>query len=161
VTIPNVEYFFEQAERLIAPVRPGATRQVDLRRAISSVLAAAADEFVGRTKRAALEYGLAYRSIDHRTLRSLCEEIAKPILAARYREYQPEGGFAAELKSFAAIVVELQLSRHQADYDPMIRFDRSDAVAAIGRGRTSLHRFRQSPASHRTRFLALLLFPPR
>jgi hypothetical protein len=84
VTIPNAEHFFEQAERLIAPVRPGATRQVDLRRAISSayyavfhgVLAAAADEFVGRTKRAALEYSLAYRSIDHRTLSPRSAEVA-------------------------------------------------------------------------------------
>jgi hypothetical protein len=169
VTSPNAEHLFQQAERLIAPTGPGPARQVDIRRAISSayygvfhaVLAAAADEFVGSTKRASIEYGLAYRSVDHRALRDLCADVAKPTLPGRYRPYEPEGGFKPDLKAFAATVVELLQSRQEADYDPLVRLKRSDAVLAVSTARSTLRRFNTSSAAGRTAFLALLLFPPR
>lgn len=169
MTIPNVEHFLDQAERLIASSGRGAARQADLRRAISSayyglfhaMVAAAADAFVGRTKRASLEYGLAYRSVDHRTLRELCAEVVKPRMTSRYRRYEPENGFGADLKFFATAVVELQLSRHEADYDPLVRLKRSDALLALGSARTAVQRFNRASAAGRIAFLALLLFPPR
>jgi hypothetical protein len=169
VTIPNVEHFFEQAERLIAPTGPGAARQTDLRRAISGayyglfhgLLSAAADEFVGSTKRTSIEYGLAYRSVDHRTLRDLSVELAKPSLSAKYRRYEPEGGFGPDLQALASIVIELQLSRHGADYDPGVHLKRSDALLAVNTARIGLQRFDRCSGARRTAFLALLLFPPR
>jgi hypothetical protein len=97
VPIPNAEHLLDQAEPLIAPVGPGAPRQVDLRRAISSayyavfhaVLAAAADEFVGRARRAETAYGLVYRRIDHGALRELCAELNRPSLAANTNGMSP------------------------------------------------------------------------
>jgi hypothetical protein len=135
VPIPNAEHLLDQAERLIAPVGPGAPRQVDLRRAISSayyavfhaVLAAAADEFVGWAQRAETAYGLVYRRIDHGALRELCAELNKP----------------------------------SADYDPMIRLKRSDALLAVSSARSALARLRDTSPDVRRIFLALLLFPPR
>jgi len=64
MTIPNVEHLLDQANRLIAPAGRGAARQVDLRRAISNayyavfhgLLAAAADEFIGRARRHSADY---------------------------------------------------------------------------------------------------------
>lgn len=169
MTIPNAEHLFEQAERLTLPSGRGAARQVDLRRAASSayyglfhaVMAAAADEFVGRSKRASMEYGLIYRSIDHRSLRELCAEVAKPVRSARYRRYEPEGGFGPELKAFAVALGELQRGRYEADYDPTIRLKRSDALAAVLTARSACQRLRDTSPEVRRIFLALLLFPPR
>jgi hypothetical protein len=169
LTIPNVEHLLAQAEQLIAPGSPGAPRQADLRRAISNayyavfhtVLAASADEFIGRTRRHETVYGLAYRRIDHTALRDLCTELNKPTLPLRYRRFQPEPGFGTDLTLFARHLVELQQRRHAADYDPMIRLKRSDALAAVATARTALLRFRQCSIDARRIFLALLLFPPR
>jgi hypothetical protein len=85
VTILNPDHLFEQADKLISPPPAGPPRQVDLRRAISSsyyglfhaCLVAAADEFVGVTQRATSRYALVYRSIDHKTLREVCNEAKK------------------------------------------------------------------------------------
>lgn len=167
--IPNAEHFFDQAERLIAPARRGAVRQADLRRGISSayyglfhtILTAAADEFVGRRRRSSVAYGLAYRSIDHRILRDLCAEVAKPVLPGKYRRYEPERGFSSDLKAFAAMFGELQRSRHEADYDPLLALKRSDASLVLTGARTAWQRFNRASARDRTVFLALLLFPPR
>lgn len=152
-----------------APSGPGAPRQADLRRAISGayygvfhgVLAAAADRFIGRTRRASVEYALAYRSIDHKWLRDLCAEVKKPILPAKYKTYEPEGGFVAELKGFAAAVFDLQESRHDADYNPLLHLKRSDAVIAISTARSALRRLNGASDVQRAILLALLLFPPR
>src|SRR5947207_2881447 len=90
LTIVNPEHLFEQADKLSSSAS-GAPRQADLRRAISSayygifhaVMTAAADQFVGVTKRSTSRYGLVYRSVDHAWLRTLCEEVKKPTMAAR------------------------------------------------------------------------------
>src|ERR1700751_1842071 len=90
VAILNPDHLFEQADKLISPPPAGPPRQVDIRRAISAayygvfhaVLAAAADQFVGVTKRSTSQYGLVYRSVDHLWLKKLCEEVKKPTLKA-------------------------------------------------------------------------------
>lgn len=168
MAIPNAEHLFEQAERAVA-AGLGAPRQTDLRRAVSNayygvfhaVLAAAADHFVGATKRDTKAYGLVYRSVDHRALRDLCLEVKKPTLTARYARYQPEKGFGEHLQAFAAAYSELYEKRHSADYDPLVRIRRADVVAAIDTARSALRRFAGASARRRTAFLTLLLFPPR
>lgn len=142
---------------------------MDLRRAISgayygvfhTVLAAAADEFIGRTRRASVEYALAYRSVDHRWLRDLCIEVKKPTLPAKYTSYQPTGGFSVDIKEFSAAVADLQESRHDADYNPRLHLKRSDAVIAINMARSAAQKLDQVVTGQKTAFLALLLFPPR
>jgi hypothetical protein len=79
------EHLCDQAERLVAPPPAGPPRQVDIRRAVSAAyyaifhasVTAAADQIVGRTKRAGSEYGLVCRSIDHRWLRELCDDVKR------------------------------------------------------------------------------------
>jgi hypothetical protein len=169
LAILNPEHLFEQADRLIAPPPAGPPRQVDLRRAISSAyygvfhaaLTAAADEFVGKTKRTTKQYSLVYRSIDHKNLRDLCTELKKQNLPAKYARYQPANGFGRNIPEFAAAVLELQEKRHAADYDPAIRIKSSDAVLAVETARTALRRFGQASATRRKAFLGLLLFQPR
>jgi uncharacterized protein (UPF0332 family) len=168
VTVPNPEHFFEQADRLISP-SAGAPRQVDLRRAISAAyygvfhaaLTAAADQFVGATKRSNSQYALVYRSIDHKALRDICKEVQKPTLPRKYEPYKPTKGFGPNIRAFAGAALELYEKRLAADYDPLIRIKREDALLAVGTARSALHRFQKAGVSRRKTFLALLLFPPR
>jgi len=164
----NHKHLFEQAERLAAPAAD-APKQVDIRRAISSayyglfhfVLTAAADQYIGVTKRATSEYGRVYRSVDHKSLRELCEDVKKPTLPAKYAVHQPAGGFGPNIVAFATAVVDLQEKRHSADYDPMIRVKLSDAQLAIRTAKAAIRRFNQARSARRKAFLSLLLFPPR
>lgn len=169
MAILNPEHLFEQAEKLIAPPPAGPPRQVDIRRAISAayyavfhaMLTAAADQFVGVTKRSTSQYGLVYRSVDHKWLRILCEEVKKPTLPSKYAPHAPPNGFGTNIADFAAAVLELQEKRHAADYDPLIRVKSLDAALAISTARAALERFKKASATRRKAFLSLLLFPPR
>jgi hypothetical protein len=167
VAILNPRHFFDQADRLITPVR-GAPRQVDLRRAISNAYyglfhaasIAAADEFVGKTKQSEAIYALVYRSIQHRTLRQLCEDIGRPTIPSKYQPYLPPRGLSHGLAVLARTVVDLQAKRHAADYDPMLRLSVVDAQMAVRTAKLALTLFEMVRRSRRV-FLLLLLFPPR
>jgi hypothetical protein len=169
LTIPNPEHLFEQAERLIGASPAGRPRQVDIRRAISAAyygvfhatITAAADQVVGVVSRSTNRYALVYRSVDHSRLRALCEQARKGDLPPKLVPHAPAEGFGAEISAFAAAVLDLQQQRHSADYDPLIRVNTSNAVAAITLARAALRHFRSSGASEREAFLMLLLFEPR
>jgi uncharacterized protein (UPF0332 family) len=164
----NPDHLFEQADKLITP-QTGRPRQVDIRRAISAAyyaifhatITAAADQFVGMTNRDESRYGLLYRSVDHKWLRELCNEVQKSTPSSSFRPYTPSGGFGGDIAAFAAAVVALQVNRHTADYDVMVRMNRSDAVLAIAEARAALGRFDRANQQQRLAFLSLLLFSPR
>ena len=167
VLVPD--HLFDQAGQLAsAPSGGGVRRQADLRRAISSayygvfhaILTEAADVFVGKTLRHTPRYALLYRSIDHRSLRGVCEQVVKQSLSAKYLPYEPRGGFGSDLRSLATAVIDLHEKRLSADYDPRFRATRSDALLAVARGRAALDRFKSARATQRKTFLALV-FPPR
>lgn len=169
MAILNPDHLFEQAAKLIAPPPAGPPRQVDLRRAISAayysvfhyILTAAADEFIGVTKRTTNRYTLVYRSIDHRGLRELCNEMKKPQQTAKYQNYAPANGFGPNIQAFASAVIELQEKRHIADYDPSSRVKTSDARLAIATAKSAIQRFQKASKTRQKAFLTLLLFPPR
>jgi hypothetical protein len=169
VTILNSEHLFEQADKLISPPPAGPPRQVDIMRAISAAyygvfhatITAAADQFVGVTKRSTSQYALVYRSVDHGWLRTLCEEVKKSTLTAKYAPHAPSNGFGPNIVAFSAAVLELQEKRHAADYDPMIRVKSSDAILAVRTARAALSRFKKASSTRRKAFLSLLLFQPR
>jgi hypothetical protein len=124
-----------------------------------AVVTEAADDLIGRTQRQSPRYELAYRSIDHRSLRTLCEDVKKATLPAT--KYAPTGGFGPDLIAAATAIVDLQEKRLLADYDPLFRVLMSDAVLAVATGRTALVRFRNAPSARRKAFLSLLIFSPR
>ena len=169
MAVLNPDHLLEQADRLITPPGGGAPRQADLRRAISNayyalfhtVVAEAADSLVGRTHRTSSRYQLVYRSIDHRSLRVLCEDSVKSTLPAKYTRYAPKAGFGADLIALATAVVELQEKRHLADYDPLYAVRMSDALLAISTSRNALDRFRSANRAWRKTFVTLLMFAPR
>lgn len=166
MTIPNPEHLFQHAEKLIGTASPV---QIDVRRAISAtyyalfhaVLTEAADSLIGVRNRNSERYGLVYRSVDHSALRRLCEEVQKPKLTEKFRRFEPNTGFAAEIKGFAAAMIELQRKRQDADYDPLARFSRIEARFLITGARTALDRFKAAENDQRLIFVPLLLFTPR
>ena len=127
MAVLNPDHLLEQADGLIVPPGGGAPRQADLRRAISNayyavfhaVVTQAADELVGKTNRTTPRYALVYRSIDHSSLRKVCENVDKKTLPQKYSKYSPKGGFGPDLTALANAVVDLQEKRHSADYDPL------------------------------------------
>jgi hypothetical protein len=161
--------FSEQAERLIAPASPGAPRQVDLRRAISNAyygvfhatLASVANQFIGKSKQSTSQYNLLYRSIDHATLRNLCMELRQRNLSPKLGRHAPVGGFGSDIRAFAATVLDLQQIRHDADYDPSIRYQRSESIRAVRAARDALASFEAAADIEREAFLSLLVFKPR
>jgi hypothetical protein len=124
-------------------------------------LAAAADQFVGASKRTTKQYVLVYRSIGHGAIYELCSEVRKPVLPRSLVRHSPPGGFGLNLKGFAEGVLELQDKRLSADYDPQRRYRRADAVAAVITAQSTLTRFKNTPDAEREAFLALLVFKPR
>jgi uncharacterized protein (UPF0332 family) len=168
VAILNPDHLFEQAEKLIA-IAAGPPRQVDIRRAISAAyyatfhatITAAVDQFIGVTNRDTSRYGLVYRSVNHAWIRDLCKEVQKQFPSNKFKSYVPSNGFGADISAFATAVAELQEKRVAADYDVMIRMNKSDAVLAIGTARAALRRFEKASEAGRIAFLSILLFPPR
>ena len=114
--LPNPDHLLDQADRLVAPPAGGAPRQTDLRRAISAayyalfhaLAAEAADGLAGARHRRSPRYALIYRSVEHRSLKTLCHDVSKPSLPDKYSAYAPKGGFGGVLKAVANALVELQ-----------------------------------------------------
>jgi hypothetical protein len=102
-----------------------------------------------------------YRSVSHAWLRDLCKEVQKPTLSNKFKPHAPGNGFGPNITAFAAAVVELQEKRHAADYDVMIRTNKSDATLAISTAKAALRRFNRASKARRVAFLSVLLFPPR
>jgi hypothetical protein len=169
MAVLNPEHLLDQANRLATPLAGGAPRQADLRRAISTayyavfhgILIAAADDFIGRSLRTSERYALLYRSVDHRALRALCEDIPKATLPAKYAPYSPSGGFDPDIVALASAVADLQERRHAADYDPRLAVSASDAALAVSTARVALARLNSASRTSRKAFLTLVVFSPR
>ena len=167
------EELLDQADDLAAGLLPGQIRQIDLRRAISSAyyavfhlcLTELADMVVksipGTAENQAARYGLVYRKIAHRDLRQVCSEIqlAKPSRA--FQNSMPALGFSPDIRFFGRNFVDLQASRHTADYNPMSQFTALDAQAAAGSARAAFKRFGRVDPPEKALFLTLVLCPPR
>lgn len=162
------ERLLEQAENLIAN---GAMRgsPEDLRRAASAAyyalfhqcLAAATDTLVGDVSSAPDLYALAYRSVDHRRLRELCNKYAKTESSGRHADHLRPGHLDSDLVAYARMFVELHQLRASADYDPTWTLTAEDASVALGTARSAFARFAAAHPEKRRRFLILLHFPPR
>lgn len=154
---------FDQADELIRSGRPE-----DIRRAISSAyyalfhaaLTAAADRAVGRTQRGTPLYSLAYRRIEHRDLRALCEEYGRAVPSPRYRDHL-DGHRDGDLIRYAGAVRELYNARMLADYDPTTVHEAADARLAVRSARAALASFKREKREEKRRFLTLLHFSPR
>jgi hypothetical protein len=164
VGVPDPQHLLDQARQLIIPPLGQRSREESLRRGISTayyavfhhVLAAAADQFVGEAQRGSPRYALVYRSVSHRALRQLCQELRKPTVSSKYQAFVPSVGFGKALPAFATAYLELYEKRHSADYDPAFSVKRLDAIQALATAREGIERFGRSTPVRRRMFLTLL-----
>lgn len=170
MSLPNPNHLLDQARTLSRQPSAGARRQTDLRRAVSAVyyalfhaiLSECADTIIGSTRRDELAYRLVYRSIAHGQVKSLCEELAKPNVSAKYYGYVPDKmKLGASISSVADAFLSLQGKRHSADYDPQLRLTLSELELTLLEGQAALVDWRTADRKDRERFVHLLLFPPK
>jgi hypothetical protein len=158
----------QQAELLAAHPPSGEPHQTDLRRAISSAyygvfhftLASAADMVVGTDNRSTARYSLAYRSVDHARLRTLCSQLKASQMSSDLSPYVPAGGFG-EIIDFARLAANLLQLRNLADYHPSELFTIDEARAAVSEAREAIRHFQAANEKQQQVFLTLLLFRPR
>jgi len=150
----NPGHLLEQAENLILTQPTGAPRQADLRRAISTayygvfhfVMAAAADLVLGKTAPKDDLYARVYRSLNHRELKD------------RSNDLRAIGG---KIKAFIDAVISLQKDRHDADYSPLYRVSKSDALAKVTLARSAIVSFRDASEGDQKACLIRLMFKER
>lgn len=136
----------------------GRPQQARLRRAISTAYYAMfhalaennANLFIGAANelRNSPEWARTYRTLDHGRARS------QMISSAINR-------FPATIIDFAETFVYLQELRHDADYNPLSVFTRSETSAAISRAEAAVERFIETTNRDRRAFAAQVLFTTR
>jgi len=151
----NPDHLLEHADVLIgAGLSSGRPGQADLKRGISSayyalfhfVMSAAVDMALGKTAPRDSLYARAYRSLTH-------EDLRKRSGTAR--------AISANIKAFADAIVELQEARHNADYDPLFRVSKSEAIAKVLTARDAIAKFESASEPEQKSCLVTLLFKGR
>ena len=152
-----IEGLIGTARRLASSGATGKPRQSDLRRSISTAYYAlfhafakdGADLYVGAsTSRPTAAWTQAYRGLDHGFARNACLKVVEP-------------GFPAPLVSCAATFVWLQGERHTADYDPVARFTRGQAVLIVAEAEQAIRDLRGAGRADRRAFAVQIRMKPR
>ena len=89
-----------------------------------------------------------YRALNHRQAQEAC----------RGRDIR---SFPVEVQDFANLFVALQDERHQADYDPVATFYKSDVQRLLVDARAILKEFENADRRERRTFAAFVLFRRR
>ena len=109
-----------------------------------------ADTLIGKgASRRTSAWLRTYRALNHRQAR---EAFSRKEEMRRFRR---------ELQDFAALFVELQNERHQADYNPFWTRFKSDVEQRIAETRSVIESFEAVPIPDRRAFAAHVLFRSR
>jgi hypothetical protein len=119
-----------------------------------------ADWIVGAAHRSAARYVLVYRSVDHKVLRTLCDQFRGAKMNAAIQPYEPAGGFGP-VENFARTVLYLFEQRISADYDPAHPFDPAEVSGTVSSARPAVRIFQAATPEQREAFLTLLAFRSR
>ena len=140
--------------RQLAYLHQHRSRQVDLRRSISTPYYAlfhglselAGCRMVGSTIAAqkSAAWTRVYRNLNHLTVKKACS----------HSELQ---GCSQELARFLMAFPRLQELRHQADYDPIVRFKQGEALSAADDAQRALTGLQTSPRDEQLDFITLAL----
>jgi hypothetical protein len=69
--------------------------------------------------------------------------------------------FPPGIQDFAKTFVDLQVKRHEADYDPAAKFYKSDVDDSVGQAEDAVKVFGQAAATDRRAFCAYVLLKDR
>ena len=140
--------------RQLAHVHQRRPRQADLRRSISTAYYAlfhglaelAAGRLVGSTSttQKSPAWSRVYRDLNHLTAKKAC---SRPELE----------GCSQELAQFLMAFPRLQELRHQADYDPGVRFKQGEALSAADDAECGLAGLQAAPREEQVDFITLAL----
>lgn len=150
----NPDHLLEQAESLITGMSPRRPRQADLRRGISAayyavlhfVMAAVVDMVLGKTVSRDANYARVYRSLDHGDLKKRLNEVR---------------AIGSNIKAFIDAAVALQNDRLEADYNPLFRVTKSDALTKIKLARSAIDSFKDASEGDQVSCLVVMLFKER
>ena len=153
----NPTHLLDAADHLISERRPGAPRQANLRRAVSTVYYAlfhwlarcAADSLVGVGETPGESWTRVYRALNHRDLRQRC-------LKGRVPPATPY-----PLRQLGTALVQLQPIRNGADYNPAVRLAKRDVLAQVDAARGILDDLERTTQSERRAFAVHVLFAER
>ena len=153
--------FISTAKELVQSDTRGRPRETNLRRAVSTtyyalfhtIATCCADTLVGgpSANRSEAAWTQVYRSVEHGSARSRCAN-------QRMMERFPD-----EIQGFARLFVELQIARHEADYnpDPEFEFYKDAVLQNIIDAEYQLQRFAEAPIRDRRAFAVYILMPLR
>lgn len=140
--------------RQLAQLHERRPRQADLRRALSTAYYAlfhglaetAANRLVGVTPQArrSLAWSRVYRDLDHRNAKQAC---------LRAEQFS----VSTDLLLFTTTFPDLQELRHQADYDPNVRFQHNFVVTRIDEAGQALAALQRVPKAEQLDFVTLAL----
>ena len=140
--------------RQLAQVHHRRPRQADLRRSISTAYYAlfhglaelTAGRLVGSTSAAqkSAAWSRVYRDLNHLTAKKACN---RPELQ----------DCSQELVRFLMAFPALQELRHQADYDPIVRFKQGEALSAADDAERALTGLQTAPHDEQLDFITLAL----
>jgi uncharacterized protein (UPF0332 family) len=160
------KHLLDHAESLFRKrSKGGAYKQVDLRRAISAsyyalfhaILRESADLLIGKAHRKSAAYLIAYRSLDHKKLKRVCDELRRQILPERYRRISKEQTVGDHIKDVAFAAIKLQEWRYNAEYNPHGSFTFVDSLFTTSMARQAIKSLEHA-SRDQLRLLAALLF---
>jgi uncharacterized protein (UPF0332 family) len=160
------ENLLSQARRL-ARLDPNRPRQANLRRAVSSAYYAAFHFLADQSCRAAIGSHhdqapyrhVLCRGFSHTTMKHACISFGGGTLkAAVAKGLPPTFAIPPEIRRMANTFVDLQTTRHTADYDLTERFTRSDVLWLIGETETAIRGFGELGASSEKKFFLACLW---
>jgi len=85
-----------------------------------------------------------YRAVEHGHAKARCKD---NVLSK----------FPKDIEDFASVFVEAQEQRHRADYDPTVRFTRSEVLTLILKVDEAIRAFRRVSIKDRRAFAALIV----
>jgi hypothetical protein len=101
------------------------------------------------SKRSKPAWSQVYRALEHGFAKSACSN--KTILAK----------FPQEIQDFANMFVQMQIKRHDADYNPTIKVFKSAILADISIVNAAIKDFDTAPLKDRRAFAAFVMFKQR
>lgn len=91
-----------------------------------------------------------YRALDHFHVRTQCE-----------KSYFKRSRFPTAIKDFAAFLIEMQRKRHEADYDPVVTFQKSEFERDLRSVRDAVLGYRATSEKHRRAFSIFVMLKSR